>query len=98
MGKVVFVMKTQSLPTTGQATLPEFVRLPSRGREHHTGLCRSFLNGLILPSEANGNCPAVRSICLRKPGRARGVRLIHLQSLLDWIEAQGANQPGKEAA
>ena len=98
MGRVVFVMKTQSIPNAGLAALPEFVRLPSRGREHHTGLCRSFLNGLILPSEANGNCPPVRSICLRKPGRARGVRLIHLQSLLDWIDAQGTNQSGKEAA
>jgi hypothetical protein len=81
-----------------QAAPPEFVRLPSRGREHHTGLSRSFLNGLILPCEANGNRPPVRSICLRKPGRARGVRLIHLKSLLDWIGSQEMGSAGKDAA
>jgi hypothetical protein len=91
-------MKTPSLPDAAQAALPEFIRLPLRGREHHTGLCRSFINQLILPSAANGNCPPVRSICLRKEGRARGVRLVHLHSLLGWIESQGRNQSRKEAA
>ena len=73
---------------TAGKPLPEFVRLPRSGPEYYTGLTRSTLNNLILPSEANGYRPPVRSVCLRKPGRARGVRLIHLDSLLTWIKSQ----------
>jgi len=92
-------MNPKSIKTiAAQAALPAYVRLPSGGQEHYSGLCRSFLSGVILPTEENGHNPPVRSICLRKPGRARGVRLIHLQSLLDWIRAQETSKSGKEVA
>ena len=51
------------------------------------------MNGLIL-----GDNPPVRSVSLRKKYAVRGTRLIHLESLLEYLEAvadsQG-NQPKK---
>ncbi len=73
---------------------PVFVRLP-RARCPYTGLSRSYLNGLILPSQANGNSPPVRSVCLRKPGRLRGARLIHLSSLIEYIDSMGTKEGPK---
>lgn len=76
--------------TTAQ---PEFIRLPRRGQCPHSGLSRSYLNGLILPNQENGNNPPVRSVCLRKRGRLRGVRLISLHSLLDYLNGQAGVSP-----
>lgn len=68
---------------------PEFLRLPPVGTaDPLTGLRRSLLNSLILPTAENGHKPPVRSIVLRKPGRKRGVRLIHFASLLDYLNQQ----------
>lgn len=75
---------------------PEFIRLPRVGTaDPLTGLRRSLLNSLILPTAQNGNKPPVRSIVLRKPGCKRGVRLIHLASLLDYLNQQA---DGSDAA
>lgn len=41
------------------------------------------MNDLVL-----GDSPPVRSVVLRKPGRIRGIRLIHFQSLLDHLHRQ----------
>jgi len=71
-----------------QAERPEFIRLPKGGAEHFTGLTRSKLNELVLPSALNHGKPPVRSVCLRQPGRQKGVRLIHLKSLLDFLNSQ----------
>jgi hypothetical protein len=69
--------------------VPEFIRLPKPGsREPFTGLSRSKLNQLILPSEENGHKPPVRSVVLRKRGAIRGVRLIFLDSLIAYIREQ----------
>lgn len=69
-------------------TPPRYLRLPKAGeRCRFTGLCRSFLNGLILPTKANGHKPPVRSAVLKLDRNAtRGVRLIDTASLLSWIE------------
>jgi hypothetical protein len=68
---------------------PEWIRLPRVGSaDPVTGLRRSLLNSLVLPTPANGRKPSVRSVVLRKSGCVRGVRLIHLASLLDYIERQ----------
>ena len=65
---------------------PEFIRLPRPGQQcPYTGLTRSYLNSLILPSEANGHDPPVKSVCLRPRGAQRGVRLIHYESLLEYL-------------
>ena len=71
-----------------QVERPEFIRLPKGGAEHFTGLTRSKLNALILPCAENNQKPPVRSVCLRQPGRQKGVRLIHLKSLLDYLNSQ----------
>jgi len=68
---------------------PEFARLPRAGQaEPYSNLRRSTLNGLILATKENGFCPPVRSIVLRRPGRARGIRLIDLNSLLTFLHGQ----------
>ena len=59
----------------------EFVRLPKPSTTCPvTGLSRSGMWNLI----ADGH---VKSVCLRKPGAAKGTRLVHLQSLLDYLHA-----------
>jgi len=67
---------------------PEFIRLPKSGLCPWTGLSRSKLNELILPSEANGFKPPVASVCLRKRGAMRGTRLIVLDSLLHYLTSR----------
>lgn len=65
---------------------PETIRLPPPGsRCPWTGLSRSSLNELILPSEANGFKPPVQSHVLRKRGAKTGVRLVVFSSLLNFI-------------
>ena len=76
----------------------EFMRLPQPGtRCPLTGLSRSYLNGLILPTEANGHKPPVRSCCLRQRGAKKGVRLISYDSLMAWLRSHlepiGAETP-----
>jgi hypothetical protein len=67
---------------------PEFIRLPKPGTaEPYSGLKRSKLNELILPSEANGFKPPVRSICLRNRGQQKGVRLIVFDSLMGYLRS-----------
>jgi hypothetical protein len=74
-------------PPVGSAPpVPEFIRLPKTGVLcAYTGLTRSFLNSLILPSDANDHKPPVRSVCLRQRGAVKGVRLISYSSLMDYL-------------
>ncbi len=46
-----------------------------------------MLNTLILPSEANGFRPAVKSKILAQSGKKRGVRLIVYSSLMDHLDS-----------
>lgn len=74
---------------------PEWLRLPKSGeRCAHSGLSRSALNELILPSSANNYDPPVKSVSLRKPGQIRGIRLIHAASLSVYLESllEGGSQ------
>ena len=65
-------------------TLPEFLRLPKSGTLCPvTGLTRSAINALIL-----GPRPAVRSVCLRRSGALRGIRLIPAAELLKYLYGQ----------
>ena len=77
-----------------QPVQPEFIRLPKNGLCPWSGLSRAKQNELILPSAANGYKPPVKSVSLRKPGAAKGVRLIYLRSLLDFLRA---NMEGGES-
>ena len=59
--------------------LPVWVRAPRRGLEPYTSFSRSFL----YHGAANG---LFRSVSIREPGKERGCRLFHLQSILEFIE------------
>jgi hypothetical protein len=75
-------------PTRVVGRLPEWIRLPKGGSScPWTGLSRSKLNELVLPCESNRFKPPVKSSVLRQRGALKGVRLIHLDSLLRFIEA-----------
>ena len=61
---------------------PEFIRLPKPGSLcSHTGMSRSALNELVLPTPRNDFKPPVRSFCLRQRGARTGIRLVDYQSL-----------------
>jgi hypothetical protein len=67
---------------------PEFIRLPRPGTLcPRTGLSRSKLNELVLPSAANGFKPPVRSISLRNRGQIKAVRLVVYDSLLEYLHS-----------
>jgi hypothetical protein len=56
--------------------MPEFIRLPKPGTLcRWTGLSRSKLNELILPSPLNNHKPPVKSLSLRNRGQLKAVRL-----------------------
>jgi hypothetical protein len=70
---------------------PEFIRLPKAGQLcPHTGLTRSYLNSLVLPSEDNNHRPPVESVALRQKGHVRGIRLISYSSLIGHLQRQAA--------
>ncbi len=66
--------------------------MPYRGVCAFTGLGRSKMTALIMPSRKNGRRPAVRSVVLREPGAKRGVRLVHLPSLLEYLDRLSLEQ------
>lgn len=75
--------------STVRTIRPEWIRLPPTGQsDPYTGLKRSKLNELILPSPANNFKPPVKSVCLRNKGQKKGVRLISYDSLLSYLECQ----------
>lgn len=91
-----------SSPSPQAPPRPLFIRVPRSGeRCPYTGMARSSLLTLILPSRTNGFSPPVASIVVRKPGRARGIRLIHWASLDDYIRScpagRNAAEPTKAA-
>ena len=66
----------------------EFLRLPPVGQRCPvTGLSRAALNAWILPTEANGGKPPVKSFVIRQPGAKTGIRLISYPHLREWIMA-----------
>ena len=74
-------------PEGATSCLPEFGRWQDVQRLF--GIKRGTLYRLI----GDGK---VRSITLRKPGRKFGCRLIHLQSVRDFLQALMAKQAGQE--
>ncbi len=89
--------KRIAISDQSNAVRPEFIRLPKPGTcDPWTSLSRSTLNLLVLPCRENDYRPHVRSCTLRRKGTTKGVRLIDLQSLLDYINAHV--EPGCVAA
>jgi len=73
--------ETTPLASGATAPLPQFIRLPKPGKRcYWTGLTRSGLNELVL-----GSSPKVNSVVVSRAGTCRGVRLIHLSSLLEHL-------------
>jgi len=67
----------------------EFMRLPPAGEKDPLfALTRSYLNMLILPCRENGFRPPVKSFVLRRTRARKGVRLIEIQSLREYIRSQ----------
>jgi len=62
---------------------PDWVRAPSRGQEYFSGFGRSKLYTLAAAG-------LIRSVSIRGEGKQKGVRLFHLQSILDYIERSAA--------
>ena len=72
-----------------QQFTPDFIRLPKPGgRCPHTGLSRSSLYELIVPSKRNGYRPPVKSRHIKGPGAMRGIRLIHYVSLIEFLSTE----------
>lgn len=72
---------------------PEFIRLPKPGTLcPWTGLSRSKLNELVLPSPVNEFKPPVRSVSLRNRGQIKAVRLIVFDSLIGYLRGLMAEQ------
>lgn len=66
--------------TTTAAVRPEWIRLPKPGTQcFYTGLSRSKVWETLQTGR-------VRNVCLRKDGALRGARLIHLASLLAYLD------------
>lgn len=81
-------------PFPGEPSIkPEWIRLPSpKDRCPHTGLSRSTLCELSVPSEVNGGVPPVKSVVLRKRGAIRGIRLLSYDSLMAYLARLGEQQ------
>jgi len=89
---------TSSFPSPSEALLPavrpenyglppEFIRLPKPGALcATTSLPRSSLLDVL--ENSNGRVKVIRP---RKPGNARGIVLIHRQSLLDYLMSFSAD-------
>jgi hypothetical protein len=74
--------------TVSDSQRPLFIRLPKVGNCEWTGLSRSKLNQLILACKENGYRPPVKSVALKPPGARNGVRLIHFDSLIQYLCAE----------
>ena len=71
---------------TTQTSPPLYIRLPRPGgRCVLTGLSRSTLAELTVPGPRNQGRPPVASKYLRSRNATRGIRLILVTSLLDYI-------------
>lgn len=79
-----------SAQVNGRTGKIEWLRLPSpRGRCLFTGLSRTSLCELTVPSPVNDYRPPVKSVVLRKRGAVRGIRLISYDSLMGYLSSLG---------
>ena len=66
-------------PCGSGSNLPEFGRTPDVERLFGVkrGLCYRYIGD-----------GTFKSVCIRKPGAKTGIRLVHLGSVRDWLNAQ----------
>lgn len=87
------VAPVEAPPQVINSITPEFLRLPKPGLLcPFTGLSRSAINELILPTPRNNFTPPVKSFCLRQQGAKTGIRLVAYNSLRDYILARPADE------
>jgi hypothetical protein len=69
---------------------PVWIRAPKAGAETYTGLTRSYIYQIASQG-------LIRTVSIREPGKERGCRLFHLQSILEFISRHelGAQQGAK---
>lgn len=82
---LVVIMKQHLIPTEPSSQIsaqPEWIRIPRSGSCPWCGLSRSYLFALIRDGK-------IKSKVLRKPGNIRGIRLVLLRSVYDYIEQEG---------
>jgi hypothetical protein len=73
-------------PPNSQPIRPIYVRLPARkARCPYTGLSRSGLADLCVPSKNNNFRASVKSFRLKRKGDKRAVRLIVFESLINYL-------------
>lgn len=94
--KTIFPPQATSTPIIR----PEWLQLPKSGhRCQVSGMSRSAINSLILPTAANGFKPPVLSRSLKSHKYAsRGVRLVNVASLLAYIESQSSGFVAEQAS
>lgn len=76
---------------------PIWTRLPYRGECKVSGLKRGKLERLCVPSARNNHRPPVRSVTLREPGQRRAMRLIHVPSLLAYLDHLADEQAAQQS-
>lgn len=70
---------------------PDYIRLPKPGdRCPISGLSRTTLIELSVPSPCNDFRPPVESKHIKRPGAQRGIRLISRTSLLSYLASLSA--------
>ena len=79
---VRFTTAPVAIPTNATIpAMPEFIRLPRPGTLcPWTGLSRSKMWEVLQSGK-------VKTVCLRRPGAAKGARLIHLAGLLEYLHS-----------
>jgi hypothetical protein len=86
IGSTAVTVAPVAPPAAAAMVIPEFIRLPKPGCLcPFTGLARSAMNDLVLPSSKNHHKPLVRSFCLRQKGAKTGIRLVDYESLRHFI-------------
>jgi len=82
--------RAEALLNDRTGPIPVWIRAPKTGAETYTGLTRSYLYQIASQG-------LIRTVSIREPGKERGCRLFHLQSILEFISRHelGAQQGAK---
>lgn len=99
MSNTESIGKTKAPRQISGTVTPVTIRLPRVGTLcPWTGLSRSALNELILPTPLNNDNPPVESTRLQKrPGARSGTRLIYFDSLMSYLESKRPAPAGSKA-
>ena len=88
----------QAHPDTGPRK-PEYIRMPKSGQScPYSSLPRTAIDRITRPQLSNNFRPPVVSKIFRPAGSRSGIRLIHLASLLAYLDGLPAERPEKSKA